>query len=47
MNELLRLAAHLIMANGSQYRYLDVPDIYVIMKFSQIMEMCAIKQNIT
>ena len=35
MNELWRLAAHLAMANGPQYRYLDVPDTYVISKFKR------------
>ena len=34
------------MANGSQYRYLDVPDTYVISEFSKIMDMCAIKEGI-
>ena len=44
--ELWKLAAYLIMANVSQYRYIDDSDTYVISKFSMIMDMCATKQNI-
>ena len=32
------------MANGTQCRYIDVPDTYVISKFSKIIDMCVINK---